>query len=561
MTNRDIKLGFIIDNETVSYEEYEIITELCKKFKTKKHVCISQIDTYSRSTLFIRVIKFFKNLVKLEFNPILNSIFLRIINSVELKRVRNNPNFSNYKKEFSIKNLDLEITKIKPVKSKNGFFYEYNVSDIQNLKEKEIDLLIRFGGGILRGEILNFENGIISFHHGDNREVRGSMPGFWEVYYDMDSTGFVIQLLDENLDNGKIIFRGSIPTRDFWYENHANILLRSKNILIDEIDKFSKNKKFKFIEDTLHFYSNSLFKKPSGLQLGKYIFQVYTSKLVKKIIKIFYKKNKIPEWNIKFLFDDSFKKPFYKSTLIKNPKNRFLADPFIFKHLNKYFCFVEDYFYDKKKGKISCIEIVNQKNYIFHDVVLEENFHLSYPFIFQNDDQIYMMPETSENKDIRLYRAIEFPFKWEFSHKLIDNIDAADSIIFKENNFWYLLTSVNSAATTQPDHSELNIFYSDDLNSDKWLPHKNNPIYFDSKKGRNGGYFTKDGKHFRVNQVFQNNFYGHSFEINEILNISNDDYIEKKLTRVSPDIHSSELATHHFNYENGVIVFDVMKFK
>ena len=35
--------------------------------------------------------------------------------------------------------------------------------------------------------------------------------------------------------------------------------------------------------------------------------------------------------------------------------------------------------------------------------ILEEDFHLSFPFIFKFNDTFYMCPETREKKDIRLY--------------------------------------------------------------------------------------------------------------------------------------------------------------
>ena len=48
--------------------------------------------------------------------------------------------------------------------------------DIDNIKFLNLDLLIRAGSGILKGDILNVcKNGIISFHHGDNDIYRKSL--------------------------------------------------------------------------------------------------------------------------------------------------------------------------------------------------------------------------------------------------------------------------------------------------------------------------------------------------------------------------------------------------
>ena len=58
--------------------------------------------------------------------------------------------------------------------------------------------------------------GIFSFHHGDNDFYRGGPPGFWEVYNQEPSTGFIIQRINEVLDNGDVIFKGNIPTSFFY---------------------------------------------------------------------------------------------------------------------------------------------------------------------------------------------------------------------------------------------------------------------------------------------------------------------------------------------------------
>ena len=62
--------------------------------------------------------------------------------------------------------------------------------------------------GILKGEILKLTKfGVISFHHGDNRFYRGGPSGFWEVFNNELSSGFIIQRLNDELDGGMVLFR------------------------------------------------------------------------------------------------------------------------------------------------------------------------------------------------------------------------------------------------------------------------------------------------------------------------------------------------------------------
>ena len=80
--------------------------------------------------------------------------------------------------------------------------------DILKIKHYNLDVLIRFGFKILRGDILKAAKyGIWSYHHGDNDLNRGGPAGFWEVIEHWDITGSTLQILSEDLDGGKILYK------------------------------------------------------------------------------------------------------------------------------------------------------------------------------------------------------------------------------------------------------------------------------------------------------------------------------------------------------------------
>ena len=109
-----------------------------------------------------------------------------------------NKNISNYKKRYILdKSIFKNCIKLEPV-IKNNNIYRYNNYDIKKIKSLKLDLILRGqGGGIYKGDILNSsKDGIISFHHGDNRWNKGGPPGFWEVYLKKAASGFIIQKLN-----------------------------------------------------------------------------------------------------------------------------------------------------------------------------------------------------------------------------------------------------------------------------------------------------------------------------------------------------------------------------
>jgi folate-dependent phosphoribosylglycinamide formyltransferase PurN len=70
----------------------------------------------------------------------------------------------------------------------------------------DLDFLVRFGFGIIRGEVLDAPKyGVFSYHHGDLREYRGRPAGFWEFMHDSDTIGVTLQQLTDELDGGGVI--------------------------------------------------------------------------------------------------------------------------------------------------------------------------------------------------------------------------------------------------------------------------------------------------------------------------------------------------------------------
>lgn len=79
-------------------------------------------------------------------------------------------------------------------------------SDVVNSYCSGLDILVRFGFGIIRGEVLTAPTyGVFSYHHGDIREYRGRPAGFWEFMNDEPRIGVTLQQLTDELDGGRVI--------------------------------------------------------------------------------------------------------------------------------------------------------------------------------------------------------------------------------------------------------------------------------------------------------------------------------------------------------------------
>ena len=550
---KKLRVGFLLDDFSPSRQVNELIEFVETNEVFDNPVLITGYKNNKKELAFKKVIAKFGQSPSKLFGSISRAVLMKVISRIELKNAKKR--FPGYRANHQIQKLcEFNVVSVEGEWSKSGLFLEMTNEDISMIESCKLDCIIKCGSGILRGGLLDVTQfGVISFHHSDNRMNRIGPSGFWEVFNSEPSSGFIIQKLNQELDVGEVLVRGNLMTSDLWFTNHAHLLVKSNFFMMELLLDIAKNYKLPQSE-RVRLHENKLYKKVSSLFLIKYLLKVILPKiygyLVNKLIS-----PPIKRWSVAYGYHNHFSKSLCRYKEIKNPKGRFLADPFVIENGGETFIFVEDLFYEDNKGRISVIKLRGDK-YEFLGVVLEEEFHLSFPFVFKEGEDYYMIPESCKNSDIRLYKSVDFPCKWEFEKQLMNNVDAADTMLFKKNNIWFMLTNICSADIG--DHqSELHIFYSEDFRDDKWKPIKaGNPVIFDPLKGRNGGFFSHNGKLYRVNQVHGQAHYGKSFCVNEIETLSKEQYIEKEVLTVQPNFKESSISAHHFHANANVAVVD-----
>jgi hypothetical protein len=109
--------------------------------------------------------------------------------------------------------------------------------------------------------------------------------------------------------------------------------------------------------------------------------------------------------------------------------------------------------------------------------IIRENFHMSYPSVFKSGNFWYMIPETWEDNNVILYKAIKFPFKWKRLKNIVFEYPGLDSIHFKSGNIWYLFT-------THQKTGENMFLTTNNFPEGDWFRIKENPF---KNKYRGGG--------------------------------------------------------------------------
>ncbi len=241
---------------------------------------------------------------------------------------------------------------------------------------------------------------------------------------------------------------------------------------------------------------------------------------------------------------------------VELPKNEFWADPFLIKYKDDHYVFFESYSYIIKKGKICCGRVKNGQLVDVVDV-LDLDYHLSYPFIFKEDGNIFMIPETGENKRLEIYKCINFPDQWELYATAFDGEHVQDSTLYidKQKQKWLFLNKVLSPNMDRT--SELYIYKVDSLKLNRIEPHKQNPVIIDSRVARNGGaIFEYKNNIYRPSQSNTDGVYGKALNINQILKLTIEEYQEELIKKVEPDFQKGLVSIHHLHQIDGMFVFD-----
>lgn len=446
---------------------------------------------------------------------------------------------------FSILNTDIRQLLVYPIQGK--YTDSFPDSSLKELKGLNLDILIRFGFRILKGEVLSIPKlGVWSYHHGDPIYYRGGPPAFWEVVNNQVLTSAVLLRITEKLDEGNVLYQTFTQTDPLSVQRNANKIFWASatfvSRVIKEIDLIGVSEWSKKLNSTEPKSQAPLWRPPDSLAMLKAGKDLLGKTLKRKIQE----QANQPHWNIAFvesILDQSLNQLSPNETELfehPNPTDYYLADPFIFQHQGMDYLFAEEF--NKRSGKGRIVYLIKEGTQFQVFPVLEKSCHLSYPFIFEHQEEIYMIPEAAESGKITLYKALDFPLNWE-SHGIFFNQEAYDPTLVKKDGLFWLFVNQKAHPTCSP-FDELHLYWTENLENPNWTSHPQNPIISDVRMARPAGrVFQEDSVWYRPAQD-SGLRYGHQVQIQKVTSWSKEEYQEITVQTLTP---KDALGVHTFN--------------
>jgi hypothetical protein len=204
----------------------------------------------------------------------------------------------------------------------------------------------------------------------------------------------------------------------------------------------------------------------------------------------------------------------------------FVADPFLLRRAGQWFLFFELYNRGTDRGEIAVATSQDALRWSYGGVVLAEPFHLSYPNVFEWEGEVYMVPESGQAGQVRLYQARRFPRRWKYLGPLLEGGVFVDPSLFRHAGRWWMLVESNP----EPRRWDtLRLYGADDLRG-PWSEHRCSPICRLANGARPAGRVVHiDGRPIRFAQVCEPD-YGTAVRAFEIVELSNETYEEREVT-------------------------------
>lgn len=239
--------------------------------------------------------------------------------------------------------------------------------------------------------------------------------------------------------------------------------------------------------------------------------------------------------------------------VLADPGHRFYADPFPVVRDGRHWVFFEDLDHRIGKGVISAVPFDDVGPAGEAVVVLDEPWHLSYPYLIEHDGELWMIPESNTAGDVAIYRCTRFPDRWERVATLLDRLSLSDATVFEHGGRWWMLGTEHDGEGGWSDvlsiHSAPSLF-------GPWSAHPANPMLVDRDTARPAGApFRRDGRLFRPVQDCRDG-YGAALAIAEVTRLDDEAYTQVIHHRLTPGPRWPGRKFHTLNRAGRLEVID-----
>jgi hypothetical protein len=423
-----------------------------------------------------------------------------------------------------------------------------------SIRQAGLDVLLCFGGDPGPGAAGLARLGAWRIFHGDPEVPGMSPPGFREITERDPVTGAcLLARLDEGPD--RILFRSAGATMDISLRlNHERNCWKSAAFPARAAERL-RAAGIRDAEGLRKAFPARANAGAAPAGTGAWM-RFLAGNVKRRLENQRYRKRYREEWTLFASRSADWRTLPAGLTPLPSPPDRFWADPCIARDGDRTWLFFEELIYSAQRGHLSVMELLPDGSHGEPARILEKEYHLSYPFVFREGGVWYMVPESSGNRTIQLYRATRFPFAWEHARDLMRDVHAVDTTLIRRDGRWWMFTNLAHTPGVS-SYDELYLFHSERLDAE-WSPHPMNPIVSDVRRARSAGPLFEDGGMLIRPAQDCSRSYGNGIVWNRVETLTTSAYAETPMGRLAPGWEPPIVGTHTYTAADGLTVIDAL---
>lgn len=429
----------------------------------------------------------------------------------------------------------------------------------RDVASRNLDFLLLFGPEAIGAALRESARlGVWAFAHGDHARFACAAPGFWEIYRGCELTaGFLVRRTSSECP-GIALKSVHLATIRNSFRKNADSICSLMAKLPALVCRNIEDGVAEYFSDEPMAPAPEYYGWPNAAQTAAVrLLQAQTRTreyLRSRLFSI--------DWNVGLLnqspsdFIGKDVRPRASYLFRGNPYD-YIADPCLVTRGSRTYLFCERYDHRRRRGVLVQTELSGNKA-APPSLAIEEEHHLSYPYVFEHDGETYCIPESGAVRKVCLYRCVEFPQRWEYVRTLIDDFDGADSTLVSHAGKWWLFCT-SSRLVERGFNSHLYVWYADDLFG-QWKPHVRNPVKMDARSARCAGpAFLHENALYRPVQDCGSS-YGGSIHIARIDVLTERDFHETLVGTIRPPYGRYAKGVHTICAADGVCVIDARRY-
>jgi hypothetical protein len=419
-----------------------------------------------------------------------------------------------------------------------GTVLQVDEADVKEVERHDLDFILTFLPHRLSGAVLTAaRHGVWSFQHGVADASTPAAPCFVEVRYRVEVVEVRLQRTAPCPKDDAVLHRGWIRIVPHSY---ALTVERAHRATIGWVGRICRE-----LRETGRLTeaeqarpqtggSDRVRAETVGTVGAVTVASFVVRQAYRKAVRVLRAMVRHEQWGVGIVDTpiESFLRPdsLPPATWLPNPSSRYyVADPFGLPNGKSAVLLVEAFDYLRRRGHVatispSCVDDIDLQP------VFPPDGHMSYPYLFTWRGDVYCTPESCAQRNVTLWRAVDFPHEWERVCTLVDDFPAADPTVVRHEGRWYLFCTDDDLGTD----SNLHVFYAEHLTG-PWQPHALNPVKTDARSARPAGTpFTVDGRLYRPAQDGSTR-YGGALVVNEVTALTPTAFHETVISHVAPD--------------------------